>query len=653
MPRPTPIERRPLGPQNPGSPSFPDLFDADLSQVVDLSSERTRTLPKPDFDRTRWIYCLSGGAAHGAFQVGVLQYLKDDERLYPVGVAGTSVSAIHALKIGEATRSAFDQLKTEWLWLRGNQDMWDYSHEVIVLERSHLREGLEDFGVDLSPKALVDSFAGIEKPWAPVPSDRPVPPEPVVGSSAAANTLRDIWIASMLIPLALDPGTRGVAEGVLTFGALGVLPTVLSMVNDVDNVARLITRAQSFLTLAPLERRIRGSLDVDALRAGGIPVRLVSVALEDRLQRVVTETGDIVRVLNGGPFNVRVSRTNTPLAGTLQNALVGGALASAAVPLAFPPVRLVDADGRAATCIDGGAHEAFPVDEAIHIAEHDVPRGSPVGILAIGTSPPEPHERREIPPGAGLVDLGQEELACVQGDVKASDRRELQHWSERTGNPALIIEPWIKAGSLASIDVGRTQIQLVYGWMLAHDHISHARWEIGAEQFGRLLTTAHYIAKGRLAAYHLERQHVFVDEFPRPVWLRETIEELRGMKRLIAGLVQRRTEEGGAAAFPPPNALEPNPRWVPSYYTFPVRVHHWYHEFEPHTTSAPYRHGTPPVWPDPEVPQNRGEFRPFDQQFVIDYHDLHRFIHRTSAQRRSDVRVLAAASPPTSGPPWS
>ncbi|MDQ3111285.1 MAG: patatin-like phospholipase family protein, partial [Bacteroidota bacterium] len=46
---------------------------------------------------------LSGGGAKGDFQVGVLKYLYKIEGFFPDLVIGTSVGAVNAVKLAEAT----------------------------------------------------------------------------------------------------------------------------------------------------------------------------------------------------------------------------------------------------------------------------------------------------------------------------------------------------------------------------------------------------------------------------------------------------------------------------------------------------------------------------------------------------------------------
>ena len=103
-------------------------------------------------------------------------------------------------------------------------------------------------------------------------------------------------------------------------------------------------RAQSLLSLAPIAELVRRELRPDRVRSSGIALRMGTVSLEAGELRYVTETGQLVdrhdRPVDQPPVD-----------------LASGVLASASIPLAFPPVVLNDE-----YYVDGGAREILPLE---------------------------------------------------------------------------------------------------------------------------------------------------------------------------------------------------------------------------------------------------------------------------------------------------
>src|SRR5262245_59166701 len=87
---------------------------------------------------------LSGGGAHGDFQVGAVRYLYDVQNVRPHIMSGTSVGSIAALKLaeGEPTGSATPDasghlqglagLERIWGSLHGNGDMWKSATDIDI-----------------------------------------------------------------------------------------------------------------------------------------------------------------------------------------------------------------------------------------------------------------------------------------------------------------------------------------------------------------------------------------------------------------------------------------------------------------------------------------------------------------------------------------
>lgn len=103
-------------------------------------------------------------------------------------------------------------------------------------------------------------------------------------------------------------------------------------------------RAQSLLSLAPIATLVERELQPERVRASGIALRMGTVSLEAGELRYVTETGELV------------DRHDRSI-GQPAVELAEGVLASASIPLAFPPVVLNDEH-----YVDGGAREILPLE---------------------------------------------------------------------------------------------------------------------------------------------------------------------------------------------------------------------------------------------------------------------------------------------------
>src|SRR6478735_4361398 len=95
-----------------------------------------------------------------------------------------------------------------------------------------------------------------------------------------------------------------------------------------DAVREALT-AQSLLSLSPVSELLQRELDPELVAGSGIALRVGAVSLESGDLRYVTETGAVH------------DRDDHPT-GLPDVPLMAGVLASASIPLAFPPVRLGD-----------------------------------------------------------------------------------------------------------------------------------------------------------------------------------------------------------------------------------------------------------------------------------------------------------------------
>ena len=231
---------------------------------------------------------LGGGGAKGDFEVGVLKYLYEQGIRAEI-VTGTSVGAINAVKLGEGDdvggRSALDRLEAIWRGLIVNNDMY--------LPQPWIG--------DLANNSLIKFF--VEDMMQKV-------------SDITSNLMKDALFPPLLI---FD------------------LVTLINDGEDLNNAISRMENAPSVYRLDPIEvdSVIMPIWTRNRVAASGIVVRLGTASLNTGEMLYVTENGVLTRS-DGRTYVAEVD-------------LVDGVLASAAMPIAFPPRQLGPY-----LCTDGG-----------------------------------------------------------------------------------------------------------------------------------------------------------------------------------------------------------------------------------------------------------------------------------------------------------
>lgn len=281
---------------------------------------------------------------------------------------------------------------------------------------------------------------------------------------------------------------------------------------DAKEIVGIIERmrlARSLYNLAPMQVRLADPAQLSPTRvaASGIRLRLVSVGLESGAIRWVDENGMSDRGSNPG--------------------VVTGALASAALPLAFPPVIL---DGE--TCVDGGVREVLPLRMAVEEGANVV-----YAILAGAPVPPYPSLRT-----ANLVPLARRSIGEVMVDELTIDDIGRTPW----GVPVHVIRPGVDVHDTLTIDPGLIDINIDYGWMVAADVV-----ELSAADRFQAASHADEIASARMESWRLEH-HLHAERLPtdhsgtavRPVPDTALVGEIRGLKHKIRRHAQGRALMG-------------------------------------------------------------------------------------------------------------
>ncbi|HMS88737.1 MAG TPA: patatin-like phospholipase family protein [Acidimicrobiales bacterium] len=250
-----------------------------------------------------------------------LHHLREDLESHRVGLAISGGGALGSFEAG-ALRFLYDHTRVDPVAICGNS--------AGALNAAKLAEG-EHGGA-----RPIDE---VERIWRSLRINSDMwEPEPwlvrLQASASWAATLRDQVSDS-------DSAASAVRVAVRVVGSLVRRPPETD--GTIDAIRESL-RAQSLLSLAPIATLVERELQPERVRASGIALRMGTVSLEAGELRYVTETGELV------------DRHDRSI-GQPAVELAEGVLASASIPLAFPPVVLNDEH-----YVDGGAREILPLE---------------------------------------------------------------------------------------------------------------------------------------------------------------------------------------------------------------------------------------------------------------------------------------------------
>ncbi|MCU1498098.1 MAG: hypothetical protein JWM47_2051 [Acidimicrobiales bacterium] len=340
---------------------------------------------------------------------------------------------------------------------------------------------LYDF-VDLVPVAVAGNSAGALNAAQLAHGDGP-------DGRRAIDELEDLWRSMRINPDMWEPEpwlARILASAQWATAIRGQISSTSSATNAVRVAARVVSslvrrpeetdgtldaikdalKAQSLLSLGPVADLIDRHLDVDRVRASGIALRVGTVSLESGELRYVTETGAL-HDRRDQPLDLPPVR------------LADGILASASIPMAFPPVLLGDEH-----YVDGGAREILPLEVLV---EHlEVERA-----IAISASSAT-IDRAGSFANRSLLDI----LRRVSAEIATNEtlRKELNPpggW----GPAVRLVVPEIDVHDAMTIDPALIAISLDYGWLRAADVL------LGLDQEARGLSTTITLARMGLRAH--------------------------------------------------------------------------------------------------------------------------------------------------------
>jgi NTE family protein len=463
-----------------------------------------------DTPRRSTAFVLAGGGTKGSFEVGALQYLVGTERIIPDIITATSAGAVAASVLAQAR--TFDEF---------TQRVQEVEDDILAMTRTE-----QIFGEQAWLRALEGTALSGQIRLALTQGTRPpAPPLHLAGLDQAMN----------LVPLASAPereprSPKRAAKKTrrrrrrraqrLVAGASFRLPKARR---------KLRTSGNAVLNLLPLAEAIRnggpsGIHRVDAALVGrpGLQLRLAVTALRAGVLRYVTEDGTIVE-----------EDAVTPAPGTSGGPVdfFDGVIASASVPLVFPPRPMADDD-----YVDGGVLQLVPVRAAVQLGA-----GRIIAVLAMPLHI-ERDERAYV--DDTMVNVGLRALGAI---AMADRQRENLAVALPPGAALTTIDPVVDVVGFFEVEPGLLRINKDYGWLRAADVMADGDPTIVAE----MAADTHRLAATRLQAWHLEETIWDVDGISAEADA-GTISLLRELKRHVHDIVDQRKQLG----FPVPDGCE-------------------------------------------------------------------------------------------------
>jgi len=419
-------------------------------------------------------FVLAGGGTKGAFEAGAIRYLVEEEAITPEVITATSAGSICAVVLAQARthRELVDRAR-------------DLHDDLLAMTDSQLLFGKQPWvaALDGTPFGrAVDGYV-TERTRPPIPGTNPPGQNPAGQNPAGQNPAG---------PAGGSPTSRAPGSPVdhRTWARLRAAHPQLRRYLDTAvrvgqalphlNRARKALRgnASSILTLEPLAAALRhggssGIRRVDPALVGrpGLELRMAVAALGDGVLRYVTERGEIV-----------ASDAVTPVAGPVD--VLEGMLASASVPMLFPPRRLAGD-----VYVDGGIANNIPVDAAVRLGATRV-----FAVLAVPVVQPRDttdYLSATAPAvflrAVGAVAFAERQLANLNPPLPP-------------GTTVTVIDPLVDVVGPFEVSQGLMLLNMDYGWMRAADVLA----DVPAGTRQRAAATTDAIVVARTQAWHRE-----------------------------------------------------------------------------------------------------------------------------------------------------
>jgi hypothetical protein len=399
------------------------------------------------------------------------------------------------------------------------QRVQEVEDDILAMTRTE-----QIFGEQAWLRALEGTALGGEIRFALTEGTRP--PRPTLEATGIDDAL-------MKVPDVAPPKTRSVQRAAkkvrrrrrrklqrMVFGATFRLPGVRR---------KFRTSGSGVLNLHPLAEAIRHGgetgihrVDPSLVARPGLELRLAVTALRAGVLRYITQDGTIVE-----------DDAVTPVPGDAGGPVdfLEGAIASASVPLVFPPRALADDD-----YVDGGVLQVVPVRAAAHLGATRI-----IAVVAIPLKI-DRDERNYSDDNAANVGLR------ALGAIAMADRQRENLAVALPPNATLItIDPVVDVVGYFEVQPGLLRINKDYGWLRAADVMAEGDatvlFEIAAE--------THRLTAARLQAWHLE-EAIWESSRAGDHADAGTVALLRELKRQVHDIVDQRKQLG----FPVPDGCE-------------------------------------------------------------------------------------------------
>jgi hypothetical protein len=295
------------------------------------------------------------------------------------------------------------------------------------------------------------------------------------------------------------------------------------------------------LNLDPLAHALRHgtadglrAVDPALLRRPGLELRLAVTALRAGVLRFVTEDGTIVE---------SDARTPAPGAAAGPVRVVDGAIASASVPMIFPPHSMGDDD-----YVDGGVVDMVPVRAAVALGATRI-----FAVVAV----PLTLAREERDYGnAPAITIGLRSM----GMIGVAERQMSNLGAPMPPGATLTtVDPVVDVVGLFEVEPGLLRINRDYGWLRASDVLADGDPSLLAE----VAESTHAMVDARREAWRLE-EHLWSDAADAPD--AGTMALVREQKSQVRRILGRRKDLG----YPVPEGHEA-----------------WWSEYEAHAGAPP------------------------------------------------------------------
>ena len=484
-------------------------------------------------------FVLAGGGTKGSFEVGVLQYLVGVEGIVPDIITATSAGAIAATVLAQArTLPEFAERVDEI-----EADVLAWTQAEHVFGKQAWLAALD--GTALGHEIHQEITEGTRPPFPLTPATLLAGREVVPPAGASDRRAR------RRVRRARRRRQRHILR--LVAGAAWRLPRVRR---------QLRTSGSAVLNLDPLADTLRSGagagtgagegmqpVDPALVRRPGLQLRLAVTALRAGTLRFVTEDGTIVESDARTP-------AQGPAAGPVD--LVDGAVASASVPMVFPPHPMGDDD-----YVDGGVIEIVPVRAAAELGARRI-----FAVVAVPLRlARDDRDYTGVPLGyIGLRSMGMIGVA----------ERQISNLNVALpeGSVLTTIDPVVDVVGLFEVEPGLLRINKDYGWLRAADVLAESDAGIRAD----MADGTHAIVEARCEAWRLEESlWTSTPTGATDATDAGTLALLREQKERVRVLVDRRKQLG----FPVPEGCED-----------------WWLEYEVHTAERPAGLAATPIGPD-------------------------------------------------------